>query len=101
MADSFRKLRTSKDVVRKMPKKLHFRTSFDSQHNKGCQTLLKSARQYLYHVFPSLSEIWSQKISLLLISEIFGLFASTLTADDKYAPPNSENIDHAIQIQFI
>ena len=101
MADSFRKLRTSKDVVRKMPKKLHFRTSFDSQHNKGCQTLLKSGRQYLYHVFPSLSEIWSQKISLLLISEIFGLFASTLTADDKYAPPNSENIDHAIQIQFI
>ena len=38
---------------------------------------------------------------LLLISEIFGLFASTLTADDKYAPPNSENIGHAIQIQFI
>ena len=101
MADSFRKLRTSKDVVRKMPKKLHFRTSFDSQHNKGCQTLLKSARQYLYHVFPSLSEIWSQKMSLLLISKIFGLFASTLTADDKYSPPNSENLGQAIQIQYI
>lgn len=100
MADSFRKLRTSKDMVRKMPKKLHFRTSFDSQHNKGCQTLLKSARQYLYHVFPSLSEIWSQKMSLLLISKIFGLFASTLTADDKYSCYKREHILQAIQMQL-
>ena len=40
-------------------------------------------------------------MSLLLISKIFGLFASTLTADDKYSPPNSENLGHAIQIQYI
>ena len=49
----FLKLRTAKDEVRKMSKKLCFSTSFASQHTKRSQTLLKFARQaciiFLYH----------------------------------------------------
>ena len=32
------------------------------------------------------------KISLLVISEILGLFVSTLTAGEKYSRSNSENL---------
>ena len=44
------KLRTSKDVVTQMSKMTCFRTPFDKPHGKRFQTLLKSARQQLYHV---------------------------------------------------
>ena len=37
------KLQTVKDLVRPVPKKHRFKTSFDIQHIKGSQTLLKSA----------------------------------------------------------
>ena len=47
----FPRLRTAKDVVRKMVKKPRFRTPFDSQHTKGCQNLLKSGRQHFYHFY--------------------------------------------------
>ena len=48
----FPKLRTGKDVVIQMSKKpLRFRTTFDSQHAKGLQTLVKSAQQHFYHIF--------------------------------------------------
>ena len=40
----FPKLRTVKDVFRKMSKNLCFRTPFVSQHAKEPQKLLKSAR---------------------------------------------------------
>ena len=38
----FRKLQTVKDLVRPLSKKHRFRTTFDSQHVKQSQTLLKS-----------------------------------------------------------
>ena len=50
----FPKLRTAKDVVRRMSKKHRFGISFDSQHVKGSQTLLKSVPQHFYHIFLSL-----------------------------------------------
>ena len=50
----FSKLRTAKDVVRKMSKIPCSKAPFDSQHSKSLQTLLKSAPQYFYHVFSSL-----------------------------------------------
>ena len=39
----FRKIQTTKDVVRQMSQKRRFRIPFDSQHVKESQTLVKSA----------------------------------------------------------
>ena len=50
----FWKLQTVKYVVKKMSKKPSFRTPFDSEHARGSQTLLKSARQHFYHILLSL-----------------------------------------------
>ena len=43
MALLLRKLQTVNDLSRHLLKKHRFRTSFDSQHVKGSQTLVKSA----------------------------------------------------------
>ena len=40
------------------------------------------------------------KMSLLVICEILGHFVNTLTANDKYSFPNSENMPQPIQMQF-
>ena len=42
----------------------------------------------------------SWKISLLVISEILGLFADTFTADGKYSLDNKENLPQPIQMQL-
>ena len=47
----FPKLQTEKDVVREMSKKTRFRRPFNKLHGKRSQTLLKSARQHLYHIY--------------------------------------------------
>ena len=83
-----------------MSEKLDFRTPFNSQHVKGSQTLLKSARQQFYRLLSSLRRKWSWKISLLLIFKVLGLFLCTLSADDKYSLPNSENLRQPIQMYF-
>ena len=41
MPSSFRKLQTVKDLVRPLSKKHRFRTPFESEHDKGSQTLGK------------------------------------------------------------
>ena len=43
IADVFPKLQTVKDLLRPLIEKRHFRISFDSQHIKGSQTLVKSS----------------------------------------------------------
>ena len=68
-----------------MPKKLHVRTLMDSQHVKGFESLLISARQYFCHIFWSL---WKKRTSgnpVLVVSETFRLFVNILTPDDKYS----------------
>ena len=50
IADLFAKLRTPKNVVRYMSKKFRFKGSFDWQHGKRVQTLLRSESQYHYHI---------------------------------------------------
>ena len=40
------------------------------------------------------------KMTLLVISEILGLFVSTLNADDKYSLRNSNNLPQPIQMQL-
>ena len=73
-----------------MSKKTRFRAPFDSQHVRGCQTLLKSVQKHFNH---------SHKMSLLVICEILGLFVNTSTADDKYSLFNRENLPQRIQIE--
>ena len=46
----FPKLRTPKDVVRYLSKKSRFKGTFDRQHGKRVQTLLRSQSQYRYHI---------------------------------------------------
>ena len=51
IADVFPKLRTQKNVVRSMHKKSGFKGTFEKQHSKRAQTLLKFAWQHLYHIY--------------------------------------------------
>ena len=46
----FPKLETTKGVVRQMSQKSNFRRPFDNQHRERSQTLLKFARQQIYHI---------------------------------------------------
>ena len=50
IADLFAKLRTPKDMVRYLSKKSRFKGTFDRQHGKRVQTLLRSESQYRYHI---------------------------------------------------
>ena len=100
IANVFLKLRTVKDLVRPLFKKRRFKTSFDSHHVKGSQTLVKSAWWRFYHIFSSLwgEMIW--KISHLFKFEIIGVFVNTFSADCKYPIPDCENLLFAIQMQL-
>ena len=66
-----------------MPKKPRVRTLIDSQHVKGSERLLESARQDLCHFFLSLWKESSSEKSVLVVSEILTLFDNILTADEK------------------
>ena len=66
IANVFPKLETVTDVVRPISKKRRFRTSFDIQHVKTSQTLVKSARKHFYHIFSSLWREINWEINLLL-----------------------------------
>ena len=50
----FRKLQTVKDLIKALSKKYRFRRPFESQHVKGCQTLLKSVWEHFHYIFSSL-----------------------------------------------
>ena len=81
-----------------MSQRLSFRTPFGSQRYSGSKTALKSARQNFYPIVSSSRDILSWKVSLLVRSEILGLFVNTLTADYKYSCHNTENFLQQIQI---
>ena len=68
-----------------MPKKPRVRTLKESQHVKGSEKLLKSARQNFCHIFWSLWKEISSKNSVLVVSEILRLFFNILTPNDKYS----------------
>ena len=60
IANVFPILQTVKDLVRPLSKKeQHLRTSFDSRYVKASETLVKSAREHFYQIFPSL---WGKMI---------------------------------------
>ena len=99
IADVFPKLRTQKNLIRSMPKKSRFKRSFENQHGKWSQTLLKCQGQLLYHIYWSLWRQLSYKKSLLVICKISRLFPNTLSADGKYSLLNRDNLTQPIQMQ--
>ena len=51
IADLFPKLRTPENVARYMSKMSRFKGSFDRQHGKLVQTLLRSGTQHSSHIY--------------------------------------------------
>ena len=97
IADVFPKLRAVKNVVRSMSKKSCLRGSFEKQHGKCAQTLLKFRRQHLYHINWSMCRKLTYKKSPLVTCKILRLFSNTLSADGKYSLLNTDNSTQAIQ----
>ena len=76
-------------------KSLRARTLMDSQHVKGSEWPLKSARLYFCHTFLSLWQKISPKISVLLGAEILRLFGNIVISLSK-----RECLTRPIQIQI-
>ena len=100
IANVFPKLATVQGLVTPLTIQLRLKTSFDSQHVKRFQTLLKSSWEHFYHIFWSLwgEIIWN--IFTWLKFDIIGLFANTWAADYKYPVPDCENLPFPIQVQL-
>ena len=99
IAEVFRKLRTSKNMLTSITKKSPFKGSFGKQHGKRPQTLLKFAGQHLYQLYWSLWRQMTCKKSLLMTCKISRLFPNTLSADGKYSLLNRDNLTQPIQMQ--
>ena len=56
-----------------------------NQYVKMSETLLKSARQYLWSLFGLLWQEISSKNFVLVVSEILRLFVNILKPDEKYS----------------
>ena len=67
IANIFPKLNTVKDLVKPLPRKHRFRTSYNSQGVNGCQTFLKSAWE---HILITLSKNDLESISLIEICNL-------------------------------
>ena len=100
LAHVFPKFKTVKDLVRPLSNKVRFRTSFDSQHVKESQTLVKYAWEHVYHILCLLGGGLIWKTSPLVIFEILRVFVNILIADDKYPVLSCEKLLLLIQIQL-
>ena len=100
IAQVFPKLQSLKNMVTSMSKKSRFKGSFEKQHGKRAQTLLKGAWQYLYHIYWSLWRKWTCKKSVLVTWKISSLFPNTLSFDSKYSLLNRGNLTQPIQMQL-
>ena len=83
-----------------MPESSSFRTLFESERVHGCQTLLKPTRQLFSANFPLIQDKLSYKTSLLVRSEILGLFGNALTRDHMYCSHNLQIIFSMFQDQL-
>ena len=86
--------------VRSMSNNSCLKGPFEKQHGKLAQTLLKSERKHLYHIYWPLWRQLTYKTSLLVIFKIWRLFVNTLSADDNYSLLNRENLTQPIQMQL-
>ena len=100
IANVFPKLATVQGLVTPFTIQRGLKSSFDSQHVKRFQTLVKSSWDPFYHKFWSLwgEIVW--KTSPWLKFGIIGLLLNTRTADYKYPVPDCENFLFPIQIQL-
>ena len=96
IANIFPKLGIVQCLITPLTIQRRLKTSFDSQHVRRYQTLVKSSWEHFYHIFSSLwgEIIW--KISPWLKFEIIGLFVNTWTADYKYPVPDCESLPFPI-----
>ena len=83
-----------------MSKKHRFTVPLNEQHGKRAQTLFKSERRHLYHIYWSQQTQLISKNSLLVIRRMLSVFYNTVTADDKYSLLNRDNLTQQIQIQL-
>ena len=100
IANVFPEIVTGQGLVTLLTIQGRLKTSFDSQHVKPFETLVKSSWEHFYHI---LSSMWGEmiwKISPWLKFEIIGLFANTWTANYKYPVTDRENLQFPIQIQL-
>ena len=100
IADVFPKLTTVKGLVTPLTIQSRLKTSFDSQHVKRFQTLVKFSWENFYQF---LSSLWAEMIwkrSPILKFEIIGLFANTRSTDYKYPVTDCDNLPFPIQIQL-
>ena len=91
-ANVFPKLATVQGFVTPLTIQRRLKTSFDSQHVKRFQTLVKSSWEHFYHIFSSLWREMIWNITPWLKFEIIGLFVNTWTADYKYPVLDCENL---------
>ena len=91
---------TDKDFATPLFKKHRFRTPFDCQHVKGSQPLLKSAWEHFHLVFSSLWDNLISNIPSLLTFSIFGLLGIILTANEKYALRDCQNLFTPVQMHL-
>ena len=91
---------TDKDFATPLFKKHRFRTPFDCQHVKGSQPLLKSAWEHFRLVFSSLWDNLISNIPSLLTFSIFGLLGIILTANEKYALRDCQNLFTPVQMHL-
>ena len=101
IAEVLSKLRSAKNKVRSMSIKSRFKGSFEKQHGKCAQTLLKCQGQLLYHIYWSLFRQLSYKRSLLVICKISRLFINTLSTDGKYSLFNRDLLTQPVQMQVL
>ena len=96
----FPNLATVQVLVTPLTIQRRLKTSFDSQHVKRFQTLVKSSWERFYHIFSSL---WGEiicKTSPWLKFGIIGLFVNTWTAYYQYLVSDCENLTFPIQIHI-
>ena len=96
----FPKLSTVSGLVTPLTIQRCLKTSFESQHVKLFQKLVKSSLQHFYHIFLSVWGEMTWKISPWLKFEMIGLFVNRWTADYKYPVLDCENLTFPIQIQL-
>ena len=100
IANVYPKLGTVQGLVTPLTIQRRLKTTFDSQHVKRFQTLVKSSWEHFYQIFSSLwgEMIW--KLSTWLKFRIIGTFANTWTADYKYPVPDCESLTFPIRVKL-
>ena len=80
--------------------KSRFRGFFGKQYGKHAQALLKSASQYLYHMYLLLPRKLSWRKSLVLTCKILERLVKTLATNEKYPALNRDSLTIPIQMQL-